>query len=148
MPSPALMMWASTHWLTCWAAPLALCRMTSASTPIAATVSAVSRRDSPLEVEEPLPEMLMTSAESHLPAISNELRVRVESSKNRLTTVRPRRVGSFLTSRRCTVCISAAVSRISRICAVDRSLADSRCRRVCRPVAGACRVAVIGAPLR
>ena len=72
-----------------------VCRMTSASTPIAATVRAVSRsRRSPLEVEDPLPEMLMTSADSHLPAISNELRVRVESSKKRLTTVRPRRVGA------------------------------------------------------
>ena len=49
-----------------------------------------------MEVDEPLPLMLMTSADSHLPAISNELRVRVESSKNRLTTVRPRSVGQLL----------------------------------------------------
>ena len=76
---------------------------------MAATVSTVSRSDSPLLVEDPLPEMLMTSAESHLPAISKEDRVRVESSKKRLTTVRPRSVGSFLTSRRCTSCIDSAV---------------------------------------
>ena len=48
---------------------------------------------------EPLAETLMTSAESHLPAISKDDRVRVESSKNMLTTVRPRSAGSFLTSR-------------------------------------------------
>ena len=41
----------------------------------------------------------MTSADSRLAAASNEIRVRVESSKNRLTTVRPRRVGSFLIGR-------------------------------------------------
>ena len=38
----------------------------------------------------------MTSADSRLAATSNEMRVRVESSKNRLTTVRPRRVGQLL----------------------------------------------------
>ena len=48
----------------------------------------------------------MTSAESHLPAISKEERVRVESSKNMLITVRPRSAGSFLTSRFCTSCMS------------------------------------------
>ena len=41
----------------------------------------------------------MTSADSRLAAASNEIRVRVESSKNRLTTVRPRSVGSFLIGR-------------------------------------------------
>ena len=74
-------------------------RMTSASTPIAATVSTVSRSDSPFDTDEPLALMLITSADSHLPAISNEERVRVESSKKRLTTVRPRSAGSFLTGR-------------------------------------------------
>ena len=63
-------------------------------------VRTVSRRDSPLLVDDPLPLMLIMSAESHLPAISKEDRVRVESSKNMFTTVRPLRVGSFLTSRR------------------------------------------------
>ena len=59
----------------------------------------MSLRLSPLETLEPLAEKLMTSADSRLAAASNEIRVRVESSKNRLTTVRPRRVGSFLISR-------------------------------------------------
>ena len=65
----------------------------------------------------------MTSAESHLPAISKEERVRVESSKNRFTTVRPRRAGSFLTERCCTSCISAAVSNSVR------DVVDARGRR-------------------
>ena len=51
-------------------APEAWCRITSASTPIAATVSTVSRSDSPLETDEPLAPMLITSADSHLPASS------------------------------------------------------------------------------
>ena len=79
-------------------APQAGCRITTASAPIASRVSAVSFRLSPLETLEPLAEKLITSADSRLAAASNEIRVRVESSKNRLTTVRPRSVGSFLIS--------------------------------------------------
>ncbi|OPZ50756.1 MAG: hypothetical protein BWY91_02789 [bacterium ADurb.BinA028] len=97
---------------------------------MAQIVMTVSRSDSPLDVEEPLPVMLMVSADIHLPAISNDDRVRVESSKNRLMTVRPRRVGSFLTSRRCTSCIEAAVSRIESTSSRDRSAEDNRCLRV------------------
>mgnify|MGYP003694393315 CR=1 FL=1 len=37
----------------------------------------------------------------------------MESSKKRLTTVRPRRAGSFLTGRPCTSDISSARSKIS-----------------------------------
>ncbi len=44
----------------------------------------------------------MTSADSRSAAASKEMRVRVESSKKRLTTVRPRRVGSFLIGRSAT----------------------------------------------
>ena len=59
--------------------------------------------------------MLITSADSHLPAISKEDRVRVESSKKRLTTVRPRSAGSFLTGRPCTSDISLRETKISVI---------------------------------
>ena len=52
-----------------------------------------------METLLPLAEKLMTSADSRLAASSKLMRVRVESSKKRLTTVRPRSVGSFLTSR-------------------------------------------------
>ena len=40
--------------------------------------------------------MFMTSAPSRLPASSKELCVRVEASKNRLISVRPRRTSRFL----------------------------------------------------
>ena len=71
-------------------------RMTTQSTAIASIVITVSRRDSPLLAEDPLPVMLMVSADIHLPAISKLLRVRVESSKKRLMMVRPRSVGQLL----------------------------------------------------
>ncbi len=41
---------------------------------------AVSMKLSPLLVLEPLAEKLTTSAESHFPAISNDVRVRVDAS--------------------------------------------------------------------
>ncbi len=100
--------------------------MTTASAPIASRVSAVSFRDSPLETEDPLAEKLMTSAESRLAAASKEMRVRVESSKKRLTTVRPRRVGSFLIGRSATRAISSAVSRIRTASSRVRSAAEMR----------------------
>ena len=101
VPSPALTIEPPIHpeCASVCGAPLAPCRMTTASAPIASRVSAVSFRLSPLETLEPLALKLMTSAESRLAAASNEIRVRVESSKKRLTTVRPRSVGSFLTGR-------------------------------------------------
>ena len=40
--------------------------------------------------------MLIASADSRLAASSNDVRVRVEFSKNRLITVRPRSDASFL----------------------------------------------------
>ncbi len=100
--------------------------MTIASTPIAATVRTVSRRDSPFDTDDPLAEMLMTSAESHLPAISKDERVRVESSKNRLTTVRPRSAGSFFTGRAATAAIWVATSRRPSISARLTSADESR----------------------
>jgi hypothetical protein len=45
-------------------------------------------------------DMLITSAPSRLPASSKEVRVRVELSKNRLMTVRPRSSESFLSGLR------------------------------------------------
>ena len=50
-------------------------------------------------------EKFTTSAESRLPAISKLVRVRVDDSKNRLMIVRPRSVGTFLTSRSPTSCM-------------------------------------------
>ena len=84
-------MLAVVHRSICHGTPLDLWRMTKASTPIAATVSIVSRRLSPLlTLDEPAVNVI-TSAESRLAAVSNDSRVRVESSKNMLHTVRPRK---------------------------------------------------------
>ena len=134
VPSPALTTLPRTQPASRCGAPEALCRMTTASAPIASSVSAVSLRLSPLATLEPLAEKLITSADSRLAAASNEIRVRVESSKNRLTTVRPRSVGSFLIGRSASRASSSAVSRMSS--------ASSRVRS-----AGRDQVAVHAAPV-
>ena len=54
--------------------------MINASAPAARNVSAVSRSDSPLDTEDPDELTLITSALIHLPATSNDTRVRVEFS--------------------------------------------------------------------
>ena len=72
----------------------------------------MSCRLSPFETLEPFAAKLMTSALRRLAAASNEMRVRVESSKKRLTTVLPRSVGSFLTSRDWVSAMSSAMSRM------------------------------------
>ena len=51
-----------------------------ASTPMAAIVITVSRTDSPLFTDDEDTEKFMVSAFSRLAAVSNESRVRVESS--------------------------------------------------------------------
>ena len=68
------------HSASCCAAPEAGCRMISASAPAARSVSAVSRSDSPLATDDPDALTLITSALIHLPATSNDTRVRVEFS--------------------------------------------------------------------
>ena len=55
---------------------------------------------SPLVTLEVAVAMLSVSALSRFSAISNDVRVRVLGSKNRLTTVRPRSAGTFLIGRR------------------------------------------------
>ena len=128
VPSPALTTDERTQpeWASRCGAPLAPWRMTTASAPIASRVRAVSLSDSPLDSEEPLAEKLMTSAESRLAAASKEMRVRVESSKKRLTTVRPRRAGSFLIGRSASERISSAVRSTSSASSRVRSAALSR----------------------
>ncbi len=130
VPSPAFTTAALIHpaCASRCGAPLAECRTTTASAPIACRVSAVSFRLSPLDTLDPLAEKLITSAESRLAAASNEIRVRVESSKNRLTTVRPRSVGSFLISRCWVAAICSATSSSCTAASRSRSAALSRCR--------------------
>ena len=62
-------------------------------------VATVSRSDSPLLTLEVETLKVKVSAESRLAAVSKLKRVRVESSKNKLATVRPRSAGTFGTGR-------------------------------------------------
>lgn len=94
---------------------------------MAFNVNAVSFSDSPFDTEEPFAEKLITSADNRFAAVSNEMRVRVESSKNKFTTVRPRNVGSFLISRPWVAAMAAVVSRSNTASSWLRSLVDSKC---------------------
>ena len=94
-PSPAFTTEALVHRVICCGAPLDPWRITKASTPIAVIVSMVSRRLSPLLTLLVDTEKFITSALSRRAAVSKLVRVRVESSKNRFTTVLPRSAGTF-----------------------------------------------------
>ena len=82
--------------------PLVLCRTTNAATPIALTVSMVSFKLSPLFTLDVDTLKVIVSADRRLAAVSKLIRVRVESSKNKLTIVRPLSAGTFGTGRRLT----------------------------------------------
>ena len=127
-------------------APEDPCRQTTPSAPIACRVRAVSLRLSPLLTLEPLAEKLITSADNRLAAASNEIRVRVESSKNRFTTVRPRRAGSFLIGRSASDRISSAVSRIRFASSRLRSPALSRCLITLHPAVVLSAISTASAP--
>ena len=129
VPSPALTTPAEIQPLVAsvCGAPEAPWRISTASAPIACRVCAVACSDSPLLTDDPFAEKLMTSAERRFAAASNEMRVRVESSKKRLTTVLPRSVGSFLTSRDWVSRMSSATSRMRRASSRARVLVSSRC---------------------
>jgi hypothetical protein len=66
---------------------------------MARTVSAVSLKDSPFESEDDLAAKFIVSADRALAAFSNDIRVRVEFSKNISATVFPRKAGTFGTVR-------------------------------------------------
>ena len=80
----------------------------------------MSRRDSPFSTELPLAAKFSESADSHFSAVSKENRVRVDASKKRFTTIRPRSAGTFLISRCPIARIDSAVSRISPISPEER----------------------------
>ena len=71
---------ASIQLAICQGTPDDLCRTTMASTPMASIVSTVSRSDSPLFTEDEPTLNDIVSADSRFAAVSNESRVRVESS--------------------------------------------------------------------
>src|SRR5262245_30737645 len=104
--------------------------MTTQSAAIASNVLAVSMSVSPFEALLVDEEMLTTSAERRFPPISNDVRVRVEASKNKLMIVLPRSVGTFLIGRVETSWKDSAVSRICRISSRLRSSIPSRSFRL------------------
>src|SRR5690242_20374397 len=108
-------------------APEASWRTTKMSACIAERLATVSSSDSPLLCEDTAILRLMTSADRRFAAISNVVRVRVEGSKNRLKTLLPRRIGTFLTSRSVTPANDSAVSRICTRISRGRPSMESRC---------------------
>ena len=92
-------MCASVTRATSCGAPMCGCLITITSGSYAPSVSAVSLSDSPLSTDEPELLIDIVSAESRFAASSKLDDVRVDDSKKRLTTCRPRSVGSFFTSR-------------------------------------------------
>jgi hypothetical protein len=79
-------------------------------------------------------EKFITSADSRFAAASKEIRVLVESSANRLTIVRPRNVGSFLTAPSLTRDNSVAVSKMDIASDFVRSDIESRWRIIRPPL--------------
>ena len=116
LPSPALMTLEAIRLPRNSAAPEDGCRITTMSMRIASRLRAVSTSVSPLETDEPVAATLTVSADSRFSANSNEMRVRVDASKKRLTIVLPRSAGTFLMGRSETSLNTSAVSRMSRIC--------------------------------
>ena len=94
-PSPALITEQSTLRASSSTAPEAWWRTTIMSGRMALRVIAVSISVSPLRMEDVETDIFMTSAPSRLPASSNEAWVRVDTSKKRLISVRPRSVAVF-----------------------------------------------------
>src|SRR6266508_2109625 len=100
--------------------------MTIRSGVIACRLRAVSSSDSPFSNELPFAAKERASAESHFSAVSKEKRVRVEASKKRFTTMRPRSAGTFLISRSPMGRMDSAVSNMSAISPADRSSVPRR----------------------
>src|SRR2546425_3964800 len=114
-PSPALMIEAGSRSASIFGAPGYLWRITIMSGCMAIRFWAVSISVSPFSTEEPEAEKFSVSADRRFSAISNETRVRVDASMNRLMTSWPRSAGTFFTGRSLTSLKPSAVSRISVI---------------------------------
>src|SRR5215471_14864020 len=95
---------------------------------MALSVTAVSINVSPLRMDELLTDMFITSAPSRLPASSNEAWVRVETSKNRLISVRPRSELCFFSIWRLRSTKCSARSSRPRISSRERPSIPNRCR--------------------
>ena len=103
--------------------------MITASMPIAWMVSMVSRSDSPFLTDDEPAAKDSTSADIRLAAVSKDIRVRVESSKNRVATVRPRRAGTFGLARRPTSAKESVTRSTSPIESASRSSMRQQMRR-------------------
>src|SRR5262245_43640580 len=104
--------------------------MMIASGAIACRLRAVSASVSPLVTEEAEAEMLIVSADNRLPAISKDVRVRVEGSKKKLMTVFHRRVGTFFIVRVLISLNDCAVSRMVVISSTESCRIPNRSFRL------------------
>src|SRR5215469_4555700 len=95
----------------------------------ASRLRAVSLRVSPFLSEEASAVKLMISAESRCSASSKLIRVRVEGSTNKLTTVLPRKAGTFLMARSPTALKARAVSSTVVISSAESDSMSRRCLR-------------------
>src|SRR2546428_11343660 len=111
-------------------APATGWRRTMKSACMASMLRAVSSKVSPFTTLLSDAAELSTSASSRWAGSSKEVRVRVLGSKNRFTTVLPRRVGTFLMSRPVTSLKDSAVSRTRLISSTVKSWMPSRSLRL------------------
>ena len=131
-PSPALITPTSRCWASRWGVPGVLCRTTTASIPMASRFRAVSMNDSPFDRLLVDAEKSTTSAPSRRAASEKLVRVRVEFSKNRFTTVEPVSTESFRRQLSVASLKRAAVSSSSRISSPVSRSRSSRWRW-CQP---------------
>ena len=130
-PSPAFTMLVRARAATKCGAPDAACRSTMASACIASMFRIVSRSVSPLVTLDCAGLTFTTSAPSRFPASSNDVRVRVDDSKNRLMIVRPLSADPFMLSpARILVSTPSAASSSSTTSSVESSSIPSRWRCV------------------
>src|SRR5213592_3631366 len=128
-PSPALITLAFRKRERKCGAPVALWRMMIISALSASRLRAVSLSVSPFLSEDASAVKLMTSAVNRNAASSKLMRVRVEGSMKRLTTVLPRKAGTFLIARSPTALNALAVSWTSVISSAESDSMSSRCLR-------------------
>ncbi len=139
VPSPA----AAANWAT---APSSGWRTTKPRTPIASRFFSVSQAVSPLRVDEVDASKLSTSAPSRWAASWNELRVRVDGSKNSVQTAEPPSTWRLLPTRptaasriwpaRSSNCNRVSRGRPSRVSRWRRRPSESSCEAVMSRVWG------------
>ena len=104
--------------------PAVACLTITKSGFIALSVSAVSLMVSPFLKDEPSKFIFIMSAPSLLAAISKDIRVLVEGSKNKLIIVLPFRIGTALSFSLLLYLNNFAVLIIELISCTDKSLID------------------------